>query len=93
MFTAHSCLVASACPVPTCRLCKCSSWDEMFNRSAALAMVDDDVRARHRVRQGSIRFAMKTLGALQRGATTKRTRERERMSLELTRERARANAI
>jgi len=61
----------------------------MFNRSAALAMVDDDARARHRVRIGSLRFAMKTLGALQREATTARTRERERMSLELTPPRAR----
>jgi len=32
---------------------------------------------------------MKTLGALQREATTARTRERERMSLELTPPRAR----
>ena len=84
MFTAHSCLVASACPVPTCRLCKCSSWDEMFNRSAALAMVDDDARARQTVKLRSIRFAMKTWVCYNARLRRAKARERERMSLELT---------
>ena len=38
MFTAHSNRLVSACPVPTYRDWRCSSWLLMLNLSAALAI-------------------------------------------------------
>ena len=45
MFTAHSNRLVSACPVPTYRDWRCSSWLLMLNLSAAVAMSTDPSRA------------------------------------------------